>query len=100
MDRRALLKLAGMSAMVPVLSKADALRVEKGEEPKESVELMPTPTGTIRHWTVPCEDWNKHHPITIEIEVENNAESSDMLHRYMGKHFEVAIVPIIEKGTP
>ena len=96
MNRRSLLKLAGIGALVPVISKADALRIEQGEEPKDPVEQMPTATGTIRHWNIRCEDWNRYQPMTIEIEIENNAESYEMLRQYIDSHFQVAIVPIVK----
>jgi hypothetical protein len=98
MNRRSLLKLAGIGALVPVISKADAIRIEKGEEPKEAIEKMPTVTGVIREWRYDTADWARHEPVRIIIELENNADTFDLLHKYMQERIEVAVVTIIRGG--
>jgi hypothetical protein len=95
MDRRSLLKLAGIGAIVPVLSKADALRIEKGKEPKDKVERMPTATGRIHALQIGNDAWNKYNRIILEVELESTADTLEMLSQYRAGHFDVAVVPII-----
>ena len=81
MNRRSLLKLAGIAAVVPVVSKADALRIERGQEPQDEQGKEPVATGRISEVFLSVNEWQRYNQPQMTITLESDAETYEFLSR-------------------